>query len=223
MSKRGALKLTFRAGRIGNPAARQIVAQNDDGEWEPELDDDARLVAQTGAGSVEAFRCIVERHSPALYRVSFRTLGDRFEAEDVVQECLARLWVQAPNWKPVGSGLVAWLHRVAMNLCLDRLRRTSPLLTDELPEIEDDAPLPDKCIEGKEARVMVEAALGTLLAHHRAALTLTYFEGYSNAVAAEIMNMNIKAFESLLVRARRQLRRLLVEFDFGLPDIEMLR
>jgi RNA polymerase sigma-70 factor (ECF subfamily) len=173
--------------------------------------DDTALVALVGTGSVAAFAVLVERHSAALYRVGVRMLGDGHEAEDVVQDAFARLWQYAARWKPTGAGLVGWLHRVTINLCFDRKRRFRVITTADLPDIEDEAPRADRLIEADQARDEVADALDALPARYRAALVLCYFEGLSNAAAADVLNLNIKAMESLLFRARRQLRAILVE------------
>lgn len=168
--------------------------------------DDVALMAAVGEGSAEAFRVLVERYTPQLYRLAARMLGDGFEAEDVVQECFTRLWQNAPRWQPSGAGLIGWLHRVAMNLCLDRKRRFRVIITPDVPDCADPAPLADAMIEADQARFAVADALAALPARHRAALVLCYYEGLSNARAAEVLDLNIKALESLLFRARRLMR-----------------
>lgn len=216
------MRLFRQDGQHGDSPRIARMAQNDDRRAGSPSDDDTRLVALAGKGSVDAFTIIVERHSSALYRVAYRMLGDGAEAEDVVQECFARLWTQAANWSARGAGLVGWLHRVTMNLCLDRLRKTRPSFCDTLPDIHDEAPLADRRIEGHEARMAIERALNALPPHYRAALALSYFEGFPNSVACDAMDMNLKAFESLLVRARRQLRCLLESSEFSLADVEFM-
>lgn len=183
--------------------------------------DDNRLMEAVALGGVEAFSELVGRHSPALYRVARRMLSDGHEAEDVVQECFARLWQNAPRWTPSGAGLVGWLHRVTMNLCFDRRRRTPMLVVAEVPEQADGSPLADQSLHLDEARRAVADALGDLPEHYRAALVLCYYEGFSNALAAEILDLNIKAMESLLFRARRQLRDLLQARDVSPRDFEL--
>jgi RNA polymerase sigma-70 factor (ECF subfamily) len=172
---------------------------------------DAALVDAVGQGSVASFAVLVDRHGNTLYRVAVRMLGDGHEAEDVVQDAFARLWQYAARWKPTGAGLVGWLHRVTINLCFDRKRRFRVITTADLPDIEDEAPRADRLIEADQARDEVADALDALPARYRAALVLCYFEGLSNAAAADVLNLNIKAMESLLFRARRQLRAILVE------------
>jgi len=181
--------------------------------------DDTALVALVGAGSVAAFAVLVERHSTALYRVGLRMLSDTHEDEDVVQDAFARLWQYAARWKPSGAGLIGWLHRVTINLCFDRKRRFRVITTADLPDIEDEAPLADRLIEADQARDAVTGALNALPERYRAALVLCYFEGYSNAGAADMLGLNIKAMESLLFRARRQLREVLERRDLAWRDL----
>lgn len=196
------------------------IAENDDAPVATQTD--TELVARSAQGCTASFAVLVERHTSALYRVAYRMLGDRHEAEDVVQESFTKLWITAPRWTPKGCGLVGWLHRVTMNLCFDRLRRPAPILADAFPEIVDIAPLADRSIEGRQTRMAIEDALDALPAHYRAALVLSYYEGFPNAVACEAMEMNLKAFESLLVRARQHLRKLLDANGVQLADLEVL-
>ncbi len=181
--------------------------------------DDAALMREVATGSVEAFSILVDRHSPALYRVAMRMLSDPAEAEDVTQDCFTRLWQNAPRWQPSGAGLVGWLHRVAMNLCFDRKRRFRVVTVDELPDPADDAPLADRRIAAEQASEAVGAALADLPERYRAALVLCYYEGFSNALAAQVLDLNIKAMESLLFRARRQMRGLLEARDVSCADL----
>lgn len=180
--------------------------------------DDA-LMARVAGGDPAAFALLVHRHSGALYRVGVRMVGDRHEAEDVVQECFTRLWQQAPGWRSSGAGLVGWLYRAAMNQCFDRHRRFRAVTVDRLPELADGAPLADGLIEAGQAQHAVAAALADLPERHRAALVLCYYEGLSNAVAAEVLDLNLKAMESLLFRARRTMRELLEARQFSSLDL----
>ena len=181
--------------------------------------DDTALMACVAQGDAAAFAQIVERHVAALYRVAVRMLGDPHEAEDVVQEAFGRVWQQAPRWQPSGAGLVGWLHRVTMNLCFDRKRRFRVVLAPELPEQVDEAPLADAALIAEEARAEVARTLADLPERYRAALVLCYYEGLSNALAADVLELNIKAMESLLFRARRHMRDLLEKRDVRCNDL----
>ena len=167
--------------------------------------DERALMARVGAGDAAAFERIVERHLPMLHALAWRMLGDAGEAEDVVQESLVKLWVNARGWQPSGGGLGAWLRRIATNACLDRLRRPRALSDEGLPERADDGPSADAIIDAERRRVAVQAAILALPDRQRAAIVLTYHEGVSNAEAASILGIGVKALESLLVRARQGL------------------
>lgn len=155
-------------------------------------------------------------HAQALHRLAYRMTGDCNEAEDIVQEALLRLWDNAPDIAarhPVGSmagvslRLGGWLRRVVTNLAIDRLRRTRRLSAGEVPERADDAPLADKLIEAGERDDLARALVLALPERQRVAIVLTYYEELPNTAAAEALDMNIKAFESLLHRARTALRQ----------------
>lgn len=184
--------------------------------------DDTALVRAVAQGSVAAFGVLVERHSGALYRVATRMLGDPAEAEDVVQDCFARLWQHAARWQPSGAGLVGWLHRVTINLCFDRKRRFRVITTPDLPDTADDAPGADALVEAAEAKALVAAALDALPERYRAALVLCYMQGFSNAAAADMLKLNIKAMESLLFRARKHLREMLAAQGIDWAELEQV-
>jgi RNA polymerase sigma factor (sigma-70 family) len=176
--------------------------------------DDA-LMARVLRRDAAAFRVVVDSHARMLHRIAYRMIGDATEAEDLAQEALTRLWQHAGRWQAGGSGIGAWLTRVTMNLCLDRLRRRRFASDEAVPERADDAPLATALIEAEEQRQRVVAAIAALPDNQRAAIVLTYYEDQPNAAAAESLTMNIKAFESLLLRARGALKRALTSDDVG--------
>ncbi len=189
--------------------SQQVVGSGEDGAW----------VVRLAARDSDALREVIALHSGRLHRIAWRVTGDAQEAEDIVQEAMLRLWDQAPRIAarhPVGSEgsgfrLGAWLQRVVTNLAIDRLRRTRRLTHGEIPEREDDAPLADAVFEAREDRSLARALIAALPDRQRAAIVLTYYEELPNAQAAAAMNMNIKAFESLLHRARTGLRQVFAE------------
>ncbi len=133
-------------------------------------------------------------------------LGDQTEAEDVAQESLLRLWNHADRWLAGGPGIGAWLTKVATNQCLDRLRRKRFKSDEEVPELIDEAPLADAQMQAHETHATVKLCIEALPERQRAAVILTYYEETPNQPAAEILEMQLKAFESLLFRARSSLR-----------------
>jgi RNA polymerase sigma factor (sigma-70 family) len=175
-------------------------------------DDDA-LVVRAGRGDRAAFRALIDRHGARPYRIAWRMLADQAEAEDVAQEALLRLWSQARNWQAGQGGVSAFLARVATNLCLDRLRKRKFASDEEVPERIDEAPLADAAMAANDEQIRARAAIEALPERQRAAIILTYFEEVANRAAAEMMEMDVKAFESLLHRARAALRASLSELQ----------
>ena len=177
----------------------------------PPCADDDRLMARVALRDGEAFRALVEGHAAKAHRIGWRMLGDATEAEDVAQEAMLKLWEQADKWQAGGAGVGAWLNRVATNLCLDRLRRRRFTSDADVPERIDESPLADVQMDEVAMRLRAMAAVQALPDHQRAAIVLTYYEDCSNMAAAEILDMNVKAFESLLLRARQALKATLCD------------
>lgn len=168
-------------------------------------DDDA-LMARVASRDRDAFRMLVEAHAAVPHRIAWRMIGDAAEAEDIAQEALLKLWENAARWQPGGAGVAAWLTRVAVNQCLDRLRRRRFASDEAVPERADDAPGADETLDAERTCAAAKACVGALPDQQRAAIVLTYYEDMPNMMAAETLEMNIKAFESLLFRARKALR-----------------
>lgn len=170
------------------------------------------LMVRVAARDADAFRALIEAHAGKAHRIGWRMLGDAVEAEDVAQEAMLKLWEQAGKWQAGGSGVAAWLNRVATNLCLDRLRRRRFSSDQDVPERVDETPLADAQMDADWMRDRAMLAVQALPDRQRAAIVLTYYEDCSNLAAAEILGLNIKAFESLLLRARQALKA-------GLDDV----
>ncbi len=170
-----------------------------------ENNDDA-IMARIAARDSQALRLASDRHAHAVWRVAYRMLGDATEAEDIAQEALLKLWSHADRWKPGGAGIAAWLKTVTVNQCLDRLRRKRFTSGEEVPERADQTPLADEGIEQDEICQTVKHCIENLPDRQRAAVVLTYYEELANQSAANTLAMQLKAFESLLFRARSSLR-----------------
>ncbi|AMV44378.1 RNA polymerase sigma-70 factor [Paraburkholderia caribensis] len=180
-----------------------------------ERDPDAELVAGVGRQEPSAVRTLVARKLPRLLALATRMLGDRMEAEDVAQEAFMRIWKQAPRWREGEARFDTWLHRVVLNLCYDRLRAHREQPADELPDHADPAATPDAQLEAQSREARVRAALAALPARQREALVLNYYQDLSNIEAAALMGITVDALESLLSRARRNLRAQLAGDDLA--------
>ena len=117
-----------------------------------------------------------------------------------------RLWRAAPQWKPGAARFTTWLYRVAMNACLDRKAKKRETPSDDLPEIADPRPEPSLALHQAQVAGHVRAALAALPDPQRVALILSHYQGFRNAEAADIMEISVAAFESLLARGRGNMR-----------------
>jgi RNA polymerase sigma-70 factor (ECF subfamily) len=169
-----------------------------------ESDDD--LMRQVANRDQDACRALVDRHLGRIVAFAARTLGDPAEAEDVAQETFLRLWSHAARWQPGAARLTTWLHRVALNLCLDRLRRRPHVPLDDAPEPVDPSPEMSTVLHRRDVAQRVREELTRLTDAQRAALTLCHYQGVRNYEAADMMGITVEALESLLARARRTLR-----------------
>jgi len=179
-----------------------------------ETDPDVELLARIGNNEPQAVNEMVTRKLPRLLALAGRLLGDADEARDVAQDTFLRIWKQAGQWRSGQARFDTWLHRVALNLCYDRLRRRKeqPLAdSDELPEAVDPAPLPEELLQASAQSDLMAAALAALPERQREAIVLQYYQDLSNIEAAQLMNISVDALESLLSRARRNLRNHLAE------------
>jgi len=167
---------------------------------------DLDQITRAAAGERGAVAALVARYSPGVLGLSQRMLADNAEAEDVTQETFLRAWKALPNWEP-RANFSTWLHRVALNLCYDRLRKRRETTMAELPEQVDRDLRPDERLEQSQRISAIESAISALPERQAAALNLCAIEGHNQKDAAEIMEISQEALESLLARARRTLRK----------------
>ncbi|MET8687561.1 RNA polymerase sigma factor SigM [Streptomyces sp. NPDC004732] len=175
---------------------------------------DQDLLAAHVAGDTDAFGELVRRHRDRLWAVALRTLGDREEAADAVQDALVSAYRAAHTFRGQ-SAVTTWLHRITVNACLDRARKaasrkTSPIddteRLEQLLEPEESAAAPVE--RGDLHRELVEA-LGTLPHDQRAALVLVDMQGYPVAEAARVLDVPTGTVKSRCARGRARLLPLL--------------
>ena len=172
--------------------------------------DDA-LVARVARGEPGAAQTLVARQLPRMTALAYRMLGDASAAEDVAQETLLRAWKEAPRWRPGRARFDTWMHRVALNLCYDRLRRNRERTVAEPPEQVDPTPSTEARLQQVERAARVASAVGALPERQREAVVLCHYQELGNIEAAEIMDVSVEALESLLSRGRRTLRAALAD------------
>ena len=169
---------------------------------------DEHLLTAAGRGDTEAFAELVNRHQAWAWRLSFRFLGEKQNAEDVVQDAFLRLLQAAPRFRP-RAAFRTYFYRIITRLCLDQARKKGPIVTDDLPEAPDPDPDPASKIMNHEMSAAVRAALDKLPVNQRMAVVLRYYDDLGYRDISETMQISPKAVERLLSRARTHLRTLL--------------
>lgn len=150
--------------------------------------------------------------------LAYRITQNAADAEEVVQETFARAWVKAPLWipDPRRAAYSTWLARVAMNLAIDLRRKVVPLPLALVRDPVDPTPDAETVLQGSQRHARLGVAVARLPERQRAALSLTYDLGLSNAEAAKALSTSTGALELLLVRAKKTLRLALAD-DRGRP------
>jgi RNA polymerase sigma-70 factor, ECF subfamily len=186
-----------------------------------EANADWNLLARAAGGEDIAFTALVERHQDRLIGLCVRWLGDREEARDAAQEIFLKVFRHAAKAEPRGQ-FFTWLYRIAINHCLNRLRRRKIVRFlslggmgggREAPEGApgaafepvDGAPDAETALLARERWRRTREVLDRLPENQRAVVLLARFEGLSGREIAETLGISEGAVESRLVRAMRRL------------------
>jgi RNA polymerase sigma-70 factor (ECF subfamily) len=177
-----------------------------------QLEKDQALMKRVAAGDARAFRELSETHLDSIVRFAYRITGRHAEAEDIAQDTFLRAWQRAQDYEPKAR-LSTWLHTIAKNLAIDRLRkerrRGAHVEVDAERDMAPASGRPSQLLLQKSRSLAVEQALAALPERQRVALVLSHEQGLSNPEIASVLQCSVEAVESLLSRARSALRKLL--------------
>lgn len=157
------------------------------------------------------FKLLVMPYSARLYRMAFRLMGSREEAEDIVQEVYVKLWAMRNELSDYKS-IEALAVRITRNLCLDQLRRRKvnyDALKAEKQKIVDYPETPAEDLERKEKEKIIHDLIAALPEPQRSLVHLRHLEGKEYEEIAEMVNMNINAIRVSISRARKSMREML--------------
>jgi len=175
---------------------------------------DEQLLCNICERDQAAFTELVHRHLQCLIKFSARyTLNISF-SEDIVQESFLRVWDSANNWSEKKGTVKSWLYKIVYNLSIDFLRKQKlqqahqeGLANSDLTVVRS----PEESLLGSEKKEQFSQALSSLPERQRTALTLFLFNGLSGVEVAAVLELTIDASDSLLARARRNLRKFIQE------------
>ena len=163
-------------------------------------------------GNDQAFSELVSRHTDRFFALAYRTLQNQGDAEDVVQTAFIKFWQRPQLWNSDKSKFTTWFYRVIINSCHDLYRRglkqkslENSLAHEYIASVESE----ELCIEKRQAerwrKNCIESGIRSLPAAQRDALNLVVYCEVAQKEAAEILGIKLKALESLLHRAKKNL------------------
>ncbi|MCP4661548.1 MAG: RNA polymerase sigma factor [bacterium] len=185
----------------------------------PEEDPDKGILERVAQGDVESFGVLVARHEQRLIGLCQRMLQDPEEARDATQEVFLKAFRKAGSYRPKGQ-VYTWLYRIAVNHCLNRLRRRKVVRFVSFGELsrpgegEENGAAFDPAAEGPDQAAQLASRrrwhrtrelIDKLPPGQRTVLILAKFEGLSYRRIAEVMGITESAVESRLFRAMRSL------------------
>ncbi len=156
------------------------------------------------------FKLLVMPYSSRLYRMAYRLMNSREEAEDIVQEVYVKLWGMRNDLDKYDS-IEALCVRITRNLCLDQLRRRKvnlDAMKAERLKQEGHPETPSESLEKKENAELLHTLITALPEPQRSLVHLRHLEGKEYEEIAEMVNMNVNAIRVSISRARKQMRAL---------------
>jgi RNA polymerase sigma-70 factor (ECF subfamily) len=180
---------------------------------------EAEAIRLAQQGDAAAFERIYGLHSRRVYALCLRMVGNAADAEDLAQEAFLQLFRKIATFRGE-SAFSTWLHRLAVNVVLMKLRKKTLAETplDEPIDQEDDSSgprremgAPDLLLTGSIDRVHLERAIEQLPPGYKQVFVLHDIQGFEHNEIAGIMNCSIGNSKSQLHKARMRLRELLQE------------
>jgi RNA polymerase sigma-70 factor (ECF subfamily) len=182
---------------------------------------EAEAIQRARNGDRSVFEYLYRLHSRRVYALCLRMVGNTADAEDLTQEAFLLLLRKIHTFRGE-SAFSTWLHRLAVNLVLMRLRKKSPPIVpieatpdpdDETASPSNDIGAPDLLLEGSIDRINLERCIAQLPVGYRSIFVLHDIQGYEHNEIAEILGRSVGDSKSQLHKARTRLREQLHELQ----------
>ena len=171
---------------------------------------DEDLMTAISLKNADAYRTLAVRYMDDLFFLAQRILRDKAEAEDVVQNVFMLIWEQPKKWQADKGRLKAWLWTITSNACRDVLRKSSRIVYSDgnFDDIAHHDAAPDQKAEyADQLHNVLRANLYALPQRQQTALYLFVYDELSHQEIADVMKISADAVESLIARARKNLRK----------------
>lgn len=188
------------------------------------IEQDAKLLLEFAEGNTAAFEHILKKYKGLVINTAYRFIQDRTEAEDIAQEVFFKVYDSAKRYNPKAK-LSTWLYKITINTCLNKLRSkkypqtisldkplhpTGNEITPEIPGYGREYPSVE--LEKSELTKLIKEAIHSLPVNQRIVVILQKYEGLSYREISEVMSCSTSAVDSLLQRAKQNLKRKLAPY-----------
>ena len=171
-------------------------------------DSDENLIRRILSGDETALGILYDRYGGLVYSVSKHVLGDSGAAEEVLQDIFHQLWRTASSFDPARGSLSSWLLVMARNRSIDRARRRTPPVGQEIAETVHGPSLDlESAVAQNDMAARLRAALQALPEPQRVALELAYFEGLTQSEIAKRTGDPLGTVKTRLRTALASLRK----------------
>jgi RNA polymerase sigma-70 factor, ECF subfamily len=183
---------------------------------------DEDLISLVGGSDAEAFATLYDRHGRAAYSLSYRMMGERQAAEDLVQDAFLKVWRAAGSYRTERGSVRTWILSIVHNRGIDQLRSLASRRRTQ-NKVEASAPTsqPSEAFAQtwrNSQREQVREALGTLPEEQLKILELAYFSGYTHVEISEMLDLPLGTVKG---RMRLGLKKIRDYFDS--PDVAVPR
>ena len=182
-------------------------------------DDDHDLIRKSIRGDLSSFRKLVERHQHYIYRLAFRTLLNKEEAEDMVQDTFIKVWLNLRHFDFRGK-FTTWIYRITVNQCIDKLKRMNRLadyaassMENNLDRLNDQNEM--KRLEDKDMAAFIKMQADHLSPKQRLVFILRDLQDLSIEEVCQIMKMTKGSVKTNLYLARNTIRLNLIKTGEG--------
>lgn len=173
-----------------------------------EKSSDEELMLEIQNGSHLAFSTLTMRHLDKFYSTTYRIVCNKENAEDIIQNAFIKLWQNPNKWqKKKNVKFTTWFYRIVVNLALDFNRKKK---LQQLPEDFDlaaESENLDEKMDRKKIQNLIDYWILNLPENQQIAINLCFYENLGMFETAEIMDISYKALESLLMRAKNNLKQ----------------
>lgn len=196
--------------RINSPVRRAAAPERIATGSDMSEETDARaFIAGCAAGERQALEGLYRLYEKRIYRFVTSKMNDPHEAGDIVHEVFLEVWRSASKFEG-RSPVRTWLFGIAYRKTMDRFRRSARMtVTDEPPEVADDAAPAFDLVAGGEEAAHLRACLGELSPEHRLAIELAFFEDMPYREIAATAGVPEGTVKTRVFHAKNLLRRCL--------------